>query len=144
MRRVEIGFDEERAFSAQIALPKRIYPTVQHVARFQQEWLNAIKANPEITCNEKTNAITIAAIKGKLAILMLFAKHHIDILSPDASGKTALDYAEENKHESMISYLKNIKQNLRPLKTRPAFFTVSNVSLHNTDSPYKPRFQRAR
>src|SRR5207237_5954105 len=84
------------------------------------------KANPEITCNEKTNAITIAAIKEKIAILMLFAKHHIDILSPDASGKTALDYAEENKHESMISYLKNIKQNLTLLKIRPVYITVFN------------------
>ncbi len=70
MRRVELGFDEERAFSAQIALPKRIYPTVQHVARFQQEWLNAIKANPEITAVGLVNSLPLKGDSGARLSMM--------------------------------------------------------------------------
>src|SRR5260370_15388286 len=57
IRRVELGFDEERTFSAQIALPKRIYPTVERVARFQQEWLDAITANAEITSGGRSTLV---------------------------------------------------------------------------------------
>ena len=105
------------------------------------------RANPEITCYDKTNAITIAAINGRLQILILFSKQNIDILSPDDSGKTALNYAQEKKHQPMITYLMSIKQNQitthQPLK-KPSLFNLPIPSRYNSDSPYKPIFKRAK
>lgn len=66
-------------------------------------------ADPYLACNDKINPVTIAAIRGHVSILTLFSKYNIDLFKPDGTGKTAMDYAKQFKHQHIIDFL-NLEQ----------------------------------
>jgi hypothetical protein len=60
---------------------------------------------PYLACNDKTNPITIAAMRGHLSTLTLFSNYQKDLFKPDGTGKNAMDYAKQNKHQHIINFL---------------------------------------
>ena len=53
-------------------------------------------------------ALHIAAKKGHLATVNVLLKHGINPSLKDRTGKTALDYAKENKHQAVVDVLKKV------------------------------------